>query len=117
MARHNAKHERRKKTSEKKPPVKKIGKLARPEEIEKYCRKIKTFLQTSNKKQLKKTELSAKCRSKRNSSAYEQAVEKLLRNGEIIQIRQSYKLSSQEECFKADRLGKFFPWKYICFSR
>lgn len=102
MARHNAKHEKRKQTSAKKPAVKKITKPANPEETAKYARKIKTFLQMTARKQMKQSELAVKCRAKRNLRAYDSAIEELLKNGEIIESRQSYKLSNQEECFKAE---------------
>ncbi|MBR7084858.1 MAG: ribonuclease R [Oscillospiraceae bacterium] len=101
MARHNAKHEKRKQTSAKKAPVKKIKSVS-PEDTAKYARKIKTFLQMTARKQMKQSELAVKCRAKRNLNAYDSAIALLLKNGEIIASRQSYKLSNQEECFKAE---------------
>ena len=102
MARHNAKHERRKKTPETdRKKVKKI-KSVRPEEQAQYCRKIKTFLQMTARKQMNRNELAQKCRAKRNPSAYEAALQQLLKEGMILEYRQNYKLCNQEETFKAE---------------
>lgn len=109
MARHNAKHQKRKLLPDKKP-VKKISRTVNPEEQAQYCRKIKTFLQMTARKQLNQKELAQKCHSKRQPSAYQAAVAQLLREGVIMEVRQSYKLCDQNETFKAEtvRLSSSF---------
>ncbi len=102
MARHNAKHEKRKKNPEtEKQKIKKI-KAVKPEEQARYCRKIKAFLQMTARKQMKQNELAQKCRFKRNPSAYEAALQQLLKEGVILEVRHSYRLCNQEETFKAE---------------
>ena len=110
MARHNAKHQKRKQLQDKKPPKKKISKAVRPEEQAQYYRKIRTFLQMTSRKQLNQKELAQKCHSKRNPSAYQAAVAQLLKEGIMIESRQNYKLCNQEETFKAEtaRLASSF---------
>ncbi|MBE6875210.1 MAG: ribonuclease R [Ruminococcus sp.] len=102
MARHNAKHERRKQSTERKAPARKIAKAVKPEEQAQYCRKIKTFLQMAARKQINQKELAQKCHSRRNPSAYQSAVAQLLKEGVILESRQNYKLCNQEESFKAE---------------
>ncbi|MBR1555258.1 MAG: ribonuclease R, partial [Oscillospiraceae bacterium] len=102
MARHNAKHEKRKQFPEKKSSAKKITKAVKPEEQAQYCRKIKTFLQMTARKQMNQKELAQKCHSKRNPSAYQAAVAQLLKEGIMLESRQNYKLCNQEESFKAE---------------
>ena len=102
MARHNAKHEKRKQFPEKKSSAKKITKAVKPEEQAQYCHKIKTFLQMTARKQMNQKELAQKCHSKRNPSAYQAAVAQLLKEGIMLESRQNYKLCNQEESFKAE---------------
>lgn len=97
MARHNAKHEKRKK----KPEIKK-SRPVKAEERAEYCRKIKTFLQLTDRKQLNRNELAKKCHSKRNPAAYRAAAEQLLKEGIIREVRQNYRLCSQEGTFRAE---------------
>lgn len=101
MARHNTKHEKRKKTPDIKKIPEKKSRHIKPEEQAQYCRKIKTFLQMTARKQMNRNELAQKCRAKRNPAAYDAALNQLLKEGVILESRQSYKLCNQEETFKA----------------
>ena len=101
MARHNAKHEKRKTSSEVRKPAK-SRKTVKPEEQAQYCRKIKTFLQMTARKQINQKELAQKCHSKRSPAAFQAAVSQLLKEGVLIETRQNYKLCSQEETFHAE---------------
>jgi len=102
MARHNAKHEKRKKMPEANKHSKKKIQHIRPEEQAQYCRKIKTFLQMTVRKQMNRSELAQKCHAKRNPSAYDAALMQLIKEGVILESRQGYKLCSQDETFKAE---------------
>ncbi len=102
MARHNPKHEKRKKSPEARSAPKKKYKAVKPEEQAQYSRRIKTFLQMTARKQLNRNELAQKCHSKRNPAAYQAAVEQLLKEGVILESRQNYKLCNQDETFKAE---------------
>ena len=101
MARHNAKHEKRKTSSEIRTPAK-SRKPVKPEEQAQYCRKIQTFLQMTARKQMNQKELAQKCHSKRSPAAFQAAVSQLLKEGVLIETRQNYKLCSQEETFHAE---------------
>ncbi len=101
MARHNARHEKRKQntgTAPRKRPVK----PADPNVTAQYVRKIRIFLQMTARKQMKASELANKCRSKRAPSAYLAALEQLLHEGEILEKRDSYVLCSKDDCFKGE---------------
>lgn len=104
MARHNAKHQKRRqrenlKHSENQTQNRK-KKFVRPEEQETYCRKIKLFLEMHKK--LNKNELAQKCHSKRNIPAYQAALAELLKKGVILERRQYYTLISQKQTFRAE---------------
>ncbi len=101
MARHNAKHEKRKARSMQKKPVS-AKKPINQEESRQFQRKIKVFLQMTAKGQLHQKELSQKCHSRRNPSAYQNALEVLHQEGWIREQGQYYILCSQENAFKAE---------------
>ncbi|MDE6005521.1 MAG: ribonuclease R [Oscillospiraceae bacterium] len=109
MARHNAKHQKNKnsvKKSQKLNHSKKINKSNKKtvnlKEQEQYCRKIKTFLQMTEKGKMLKQELAQKCHSKRNALAYQSAIEELLKKGIILEQRKSYALTSGRNVFPAE---------------
>ena len=100
MARHNKKHEQRKKSRT--PHQEKASRPADPNVTAQYVRKIRIFLQMTARKQMKASELANKCRSKRAPSAYLAALEQLLHEGVILEKRDAYVLCSKDDCF---------PWR------
>ncbi|MCR5718923.1 MAG: ribonuclease R [Oscillospiraceae bacterium] len=96
MARHNKKHELKKGAA-----PRKSARPADPNVTAQFVRKIRIFLQTTARNQMKASELANKCRAKRSPAAFRAALELLLHQGEIIERRDSYALCSREDCFKA----------------
>ena len=98
MARHNAKHNRKKAqtpvTSHPKHP-------ADPAKTADYERKICLFLQQSPDKRMQHGTLAVKCRARRSPSAFHAALDKLIKEGRILKKGQSYSLASREDCFRA----------------
>ena len=109
MARHNAKHNRRKPQT---PVVEHPNHPADPAKTAEYERKIRLFLQQTVDKRMQHGTLAVKCRAKRSPSAFHAALDKLIREGTILKKGQSYTLSSRENCFEATSLwlksGFFF---------
>ncbi len=98
MARHNAKHNRRKPQT---PVVEHPKHPADPAVTADYERKIRLFLQQATDKRMQHGTLAVKCRAKRSPSAFHAALEKLIREGIILKKGESYTLSSRENCFEA----------------
>ena len=126
MARHNKKHEQKKKQDA--APKKRVTKPADPNVVAQYTRKIQIFLQTTARKQMRAAELASKCRAKRSMNAYLTAIEQLQREGVILERRDSYILCSKDDCFKAqivrlagnygfvrdeENIDYFVPGKYL----
>ena len=133
MARHNAKHEKRKRKMLKSETIRKPVKEKRvpPEEIVQYSRKIRTFLQITSNGSMHRLELAQKCHSKRNPGAFREAVAQLLKQGVIMEQGKHYVLCNEKNSFRAEtvRLAPgfgfireengtehFVPGKYLCGS-
>ena len=99
MARHNRKHEQKKTSA---VPKKRTAKPADPAVTAQFVRKIRIFLQTTARKQMKIRELTERCRVRRSPAAFYAAVEQMLREGEILERRDYYVLCNKEECFQAE---------------
>lgn len=113
MARHNKKHERRKKREAQTAfRANTSGKAvkASPEEIASCCNKIQTFLRQTQKRQLPAAEIARKCKSSRTPEAFRCAMEQLLRQGIIFEKRGGYALCERYDCFPAvtARLSRSF---------
>ncbi len=85
-------------------------KTIRPEEITHYENRIRATLTQSHKRRMGSSELSQKCRSRRNPAAYQAAIEKLLREGRIVERRAGFALADRTGCFSAEtvRLNRSF---------
>lgn len=100
MARHNAKHQRRKQAVSPESPKRPVRR-ADPAVTAQYCRKIRILLQKTAGKQLKASDLANRCRARRSPAAYEAALTSLLREGVIFERRGLYVLTEQAHSFRA----------------
>lgn len=102
MARHNKKHEQRKRNAEKKAaPRHKRAVSVNKEELTACCNKIRTFLNQNGRKTMTAADLSRKCHSRRAPEVFRLAMEKLMREGVILERRGGYVLSEKRGCFPA----------------
>ncbi len=102
MARHNRKHEQRKRNAEKKAaPRHKRAVSVNKEELTACCNKIRTFLNQNGRKAMTAADLSRKCHSRRAPEVFRLAMEKLMREGVILERRGGYVLSEKRGCFPA----------------
>ena len=101
MARHNAKHNSRKKSPEPVKPKRSL-KPADPAVTAQFVRKIQIFLQTTARKQMKAAELANKCRAKRSPTSFQAALEQLIHEGKLLERRDVYVLVNKDECFRAE---------------
>ena len=102
MARHNRKHEQRKRNAEKKAaPRHKRAVSVNKEELTACCNKIRTFLNQNGRKAMTAADLSRKCHSRRAPEVFRLAMEKLMREGVILECRGGYVLSEKRGCFPA----------------
>ncbi len=83
------------------------------EEITSCCNRIKTFLTQSGRRNMTAAELSKKCHSRRNPEAFRLAMEKLLREGVILERRSGYSLSEKHGCFPAEVLRLAHSFGFI----
>ncbi len=102
MARHNRKHQQRKQNAAKTAahPHKRAVNVSQ-EEITSCCNRIRTFLNQNGRRSMTAVELSKKCHSRRTPEAFRLAMEKLLREGVILERRNGYSLSEKRGCFPA----------------
>lgn len=101
MARHNAKHDRRK--SGKKAQITPHPKHpADPAKVKEYTTKICLFLQQSRETLMQHGTLANKCRASRSPSAFHAALEQLLREGTILKKGQAYGLTGRAGGFRAE---------------
>ncbi|MBR3629479.1 MAG: ribonuclease R [Oscillospiraceae bacterium] len=98
MARHNSKHNRKKAHT---PVVSHPKHPADPAKTAEFERKIRLFLQQSPDRRMQHGTLAVKCRARRSPAAFHAALEKLLKEGTILQKGQAYSLASREDCFQA----------------
>lgn len=113
MARHNAKHHRKKQNA----PSAGAARSRRPADpavTAQFCRKIRILLQTTAKKQLRQSDLANRCRAKRAPSAYKTAVSQLLREGVIFERRDWYVLSGQDDTFRAQVVRLAGNFGFVC---
>ncbi len=97
MARHNRKHKQRKAAD-----TRKTTHPVNPAVQAQYVRKIRTLLQVTPRKQLSRSDLAGKCRSRRSPAAYQAAIEQLLKEGIIYEKRHAYVLCEHSDRFKAE---------------
>ncbi len=105
MARHNKKHDARKKLeARRKDPAKHAAAKARPADPEQtavFTQKIRLFLRMAPLGRMKQQDLANKCRAKRSPAAYAAAMEALLRAGEVREQRDTWTLCDPADCFDA----------------
>lgn len=99
MARHNRKHNQKKRTA---PTAPKTNRPVNPTIQAQYVKKIRSLLQVMPRRQLSQNELAGKCRSRRSPAAYHAAIEQLLKEGVLREKRHCYVLCDHSDCFKAE---------------
>ncbi len=113
MARHNKKHDRRKRCAAPAAPKKQTNPNISREEIASFCNKIKTFLTQNGKRKMPAAELAKKCRSRRSPEAFRLAMEQLVREGVILERRGGYTLCSTSGCFPAETVRLAHSFGFI----
>lgn len=102
MARHNAKHQRRKAGGTAPSLAANPKHPSDPAKQADFERKICLFLQQSHETLMQHGTLANKCRAKRSPASFHAALDKLIREGTILRKGQAYGLCSRAGGFRAE---------------